>query len=551
MKRTFLSLFVGIVLIFSLVGAVSALDDLASVKEAGVLKFGASSDYIPFVFMDGTTLDGMDVALATEIAKRIGVKLEPVDMAFDGLIDSVMIGQVDLIGGALSVTDARKEKIDFSNPYYAAMGIVVGRSDFTLGDGDREVQIAKIRLGVQAGTSFDQWVKSNLLMGGNITSKNVFTFSKEADMMKALKNNVVDCALIDEDVYDSEYKTSGTYKVLDANVAKESYAFAAAKGSTLIPAVNQALNDMFSDGTAQKIANKYFSMDYTDKVEASITRPAQTEPLITKPETSAAAPTAVPSAASAIVPQPANCMNGMQFVNDVTVVDGTILASNSQFEKKWNIKNTGTCYWEPTYTFNYVKGGLFGSDSIAIRRAVAPGEIYEMAIPITAPNYDGDFVSYWQMRSDSGQNFGQTIWCNFIVSGASANLNPGAPAAQGGGPMITQWQPSIYKGAEGVCPIVYWTVTNAYQVEFYINNQFVQKTTDKKGSTYICPPKAAGTYNYGIRAVGNSAISDAFQFVNTGGDNGAGKNVPAPAVHHSPYPVITGNVIPVVVNTGN
>ena len=82
-------------------------DDLSDVKQTGELVFGVSPDYIPFVFYDQAgTLTGLDVALMEEVARRMQVELRTVDVAFDGITDALTIGQVDVIGGALSKTAA-------------------------------------------------------------------------------------------------------------------------------------------------------------------------------------------------------------------------------------------------------------------------------------------------------------------------------------------------------------------------------------------------------------------------------------------------------------
>ena len=102
-------------------GVCGAQDQLADIKNAGVLRFGVSSDYYPFVYTEGLELDGLDIAMVKEMGSRLGVTVQPIDMAFDGLIDAVMIGQVDLIGGGFSITESRKEKVDFTNAYFAAV----------------------------------------------------------------------------------------------------------------------------------------------------------------------------------------------------------------------------------------------------------------------------------------------------------------------------------------------------------------------------------------------------------------------------------------------
>ena len=54
---------------------------------------------------------------------------------------------------------------------------------------------------------------------------------------------------------------------------------------------------------------------------------------------------------------------------------------------------------------------------------------------------------------------------------------------------------------------------NAYQVEFYINNQYVDSSRNLSGYTYLCTPNRAGTYVLGIVATGATSTSDAFTFI--------------------------------------
>ena len=74
-------------------GAVRA-DDLADVMQNGVLRMGTAPEYVPFVFYDeNDDLTGIDVALLEEIARRMGVRLQTIDIAFDGLLDALEIGR--------------------------------------------------------------------------------------------------------------------------------------------------------------------------------------------------------------------------------------------------------------------------------------------------------------------------------------------------------------------------------------------------------------------------------------------------------------------------
>ena len=116
MKKIFLSIIT--VFILLTISAVSA-DDLADVKQAGILRFGAPLEYIPFVFEDenGNT-SGMDIALMEEVCRRMGVRLQKTSFARDGIIDALNLGQIDVLGGGMSKTDSRAQRIDFTRTYY-------------------------------------------------------------------------------------------------------------------------------------------------------------------------------------------------------------------------------------------------------------------------------------------------------------------------------------------------------------------------------------------------------------------------------------------------
>ena len=497
-------IFAAILLCFGVCSAEG--DQWAEIEKAGVIRFGVASDYIPFVYTEGTELDGMDIALVKEMGRRLGVTVKPIDMAFSGLIDALLIGQVDLIGGAFSITESRSEVVDYTSAYYQAGGIFLCR----VGEEVTKETIRNSRVGVMRGTSFEQWVASNLIMEGQVSPASVFTFGKIDEVVTALKEKRVDIVLIDEDVYRSRYKNDPDLVGLGETFANERYAYAAAKGSTLIPKLNAVLREMFLDGTAQKIADEYFRKDFSDRIVPSITRTSQIE---IAPDASEPADMAVSREITLEDLKADNkptCRNGMMFVSDVSIPDGTKLLPGMQAKKTWNILNTGTCTWDSGYTFNYVKGSVFGPTTVKIDKLVAPGENYQVSVDFVTPEMNGEYTAWWQMRNPDGVGFGQTIWYDFIVSSDKGSSDQ---KVQQSAPQILKWYPDYYSTDSGKCPRIYYQVINAYQVEFYINNQLVDTSKNLSGYNYICAPKKAGTYTYGIRALGETAVSDAFQFM--------------------------------------
>lgn len=508
MSKKSILLFAVLALLSISISICSAADHWTNIQNAGVLRFGTSSDYIPFVYTEGTELDGLDIALVKEMAGRLGLTVDVVDIAFDGLIDAAIIGQIDLIGGAFAITPERSELVDYTNAYYESGGIFLCRAASQV----TEDTIKTAKIGVQKGTSFDQWVASNLVMDGKVSPANVYTYSKVKDVVAALRTGKVDLILIDEDVYRSQYKTDTSLVEINNQVVSEKFAYAAAKGSTLIPELNKVLREMFLDGTAQKIADVYFAKDFSDRIEPSITRPAQVvEPTPVVPEDMAISREITLADVDEVRADNApTCLNGMMFLNDISLPDRTILIPNMAATKTWKIKNTGTCTWDSTYTFNYVKGSVLGPTSVKIDKLVAPGESYEVSVDLVTPAANGEYTSWWQMRSTNGTNFGQTIWYDILVSASSGSSNQ---KVQQGTPKIYKWYPDFYSTDSGKCPKIYYEVLDAYQVEFYVNDKFYASSNNLSGYTSLCSPKKAGVYTFAIRAVGETAISTAFQFV--------------------------------------
>lgn len=84
----------------------------------GILKFGTSAVTEPFSFHKDGKIVGFDIELAYRIAKRMGKKLEIVDMDFGAMIPSLSSGKSDFIGACITVTKERKQKALFSETVY-------------------------------------------------------------------------------------------------------------------------------------------------------------------------------------------------------------------------------------------------------------------------------------------------------------------------------------------------------------------------------------------------------------------------------------------------
>jgi len=148
------------------VGAVALL--AAGSVQAETLRVGMECTYAPFNYRtaDGE-LAGYDVDVAKGVAEIIGADLEFVCQQWDGMIPALLANKFDLIVASMSITNTRKEKIDFSGPYRDSVGRLIGKadSDLNLFD-DSGAPIAEnfngLRVGLERASTYENWFNATL-----------------------------------------------------------------------------------------------------------------------------------------------------------------------------------------------------------------------------------------------------------------------------------------------------------------------------------------------------------------------------------------------------
>lgn len=99
--------------------------------------------------------------------------------------------------------------------------------------------------------------------------------------------------------------------------------------------------------------------------------------------------------------------NRAQFIRDVTIRDGSHFAPGATFTKTWQVKNTGYCAWTTSYTLVFDSGEQMGAPSaVNFPLNVAPGQIADLTISMTAPANPGRYRSSWKLDNGSGERFG-------------------------------------------------------------------------------------------------------------------------------------------------
>ncbi len=148
------------------------------------------------------------------------------------------------------------------------------------------------------------------------------------------------------------------------------------------------------------------------------TRPAQgavfvPPPLPATPQQAAPTAPAAPPA-EATPPTPA-CTNGLTYLEDLTIPDGTVVAPGATLDKQWRVRNSGTCNWDARYHLRLVDGVAMGAgEEVPLYPARAGAEAV-LRIQFTAPEEPGVYISTWQAVDPQGRFFGDPIYIQIRV----------------------------------------------------------------------------------------------------------------------------------------
>ena len=118
----------------------------------------------------------------------------------------------------------------------------------------------------------------------------------------------------------------------------------------------------------------------------------------------------------------------MRYVADITIPDGTEIDPGTKFTKTWKIQNTGSCVWDGNYALFFVKGDQMDGTFGLVEHVVKPNEVVDISVNLTAPDLEGPYTGYWQMRSPEGVMFGEEIYVSINVPYSKPTEIPTEPA---------------------------------------------------------------------------------------------------------------------------
>ena len=223
-------------------------------QEAKVLRVGSAIDFAPFEFQDEGQKDyqGFDMDLIRAVAKEMGSEAEIQNIGFDGLIPALQAKNIDVIISGMTINDERKQKVNFSDPYYQSGLTIVVKKDNTDINGFKD--LAGKTVAVQIGTTSAKEVKKN-------PDIQVKELNSSADTFLELKAGGVQAVVNDRPVNDYYIAKSGEkdVRVVNELLTSEDYGIAMAKDNQeLQKKVDDALKKLKENGKYDEIYKKWF-----------------------------------------------------------------------------------------------------------------------------------------------------------------------------------------------------------------------------------------------------------------------------------------------------
>ena len=466
-----------------------------SIQKSGVLVVGTSADYPPFEYYNQDfQLDGFDIVLIRAIAAQLGLNVEIKNMAFDGLFNALALKQIDVAIAAISVTPDRSNMAVFSDLYLVSQDAILAQQDSPITEITDLDQLVGMRIGVQQLSVYESLLKTKLVDPGLIPSSDLEVFVEITDAVADLKAGLLDIVVMDL-LAAQQFTDEGGIEIVGQGLNRQDYAIALPYGATVLQGeINQALGRLRDSTQLNVMAQEYLGVNVTG---VQPTLQATAAPL---------APTATP---------PGYCINGMQFIQDLTYPDENmtnpaILPPGTALSKGWRVRNVGTCTWDGRYVLTYVGGNspfsAMGGSPTPIIGSVAPGQEYDLYVNLVSPLNPGVYQGFWQLLDSQGIPFGERVWVGIRV----LPFYPSTPPPVPGAPFIQRF--GVFPSDEihlGACVAVRWEVFGyVTDIQIARNNKLLRSGAPLSGQITDCPP-SPGIKTYRIEAIGPDGVARA------------------------------------------
>ena len=260
-KKTIFTVLLCIVTLVSMYAAGSQEQEVSELNlmKAGTLTIGVEIGYPPFEDFanDGVTPVGYDIDFAKALGEKLGLEIVFINTAWDGIFQGIGVNY-DVVISAVTITEERKETMDFSNPYIDNYQAVVVRADSDMMVSEFQ-DLDGLALAVQKETTSDILISDYISTGSlNCT---VAQNEKVITCFTQLDNKEIDAVVVDSTVADGQVgKYPDKYKIAYLDKSEpEQFGVAIKKGNAALQdAINQAIAELKEEGFFQESTEYWF-----------------------------------------------------------------------------------------------------------------------------------------------------------------------------------------------------------------------------------------------------------------------------------------------------
>ena len=233
-----------------------------------VYMVGTDAAYAPFESQNEKgEIVGLDIDIVSAVAKSAGIEVKFVNTPWEGIFNALAQGDRDLLVSAITITDERKQTMDFSDPYFDANQLIAVKADSKVAHLE---DLRSLKVGVQTGTTGDEAVSK--LQGKS--SANIKRFESTPLALKELETGGVDAVVADNGVVVNYVVNNAGNKfktVSDPAFVPEHYGIPVKKGNAaLLSALNKGLAQIKADGTYDWIYAQYLGTAAASNLPASV-----------------------------------------------------------------------------------------------------------------------------------------------------------------------------------------------------------------------------------------------------------------------------------------
>jgi len=269
MKKNIVILLI-VLLVLPTLGACSNNDQeseedtsLQDVMDQGYIVLGLDDTFAPMGFRDSNNeIVGFDIDLAKEVAERMGVELRLQPIEWDSKVLELESGNIDMIWNGLTITEERKENINFSKPYFNDRQVIIVLEESPV---NNKEDLEGGKLGVQIESTASAAVNSDEEFSSKL--EEVAEYSSFNEVYMAVQSGILDAMVVDE--LSGRYaigKNPGIFRVLDDTYGDEQIGIGFRKGEDkLRDKFDEILDEMAEDGKGAEISQKWFGEDVFDR----------------------------------------------------------------------------------------------------------------------------------------------------------------------------------------------------------------------------------------------------------------------------------------------